>query len=302
MSDLVIDIGGTKTLIAIYKNNESTPIVAKRIPTNSENGFYNFLSRLELEVSSLLPLSEIKSWGVSTAGVVSESGELIYSPNLDWKKIDLYAAMKTIFGDDGIVENDCNAAAYGEWIMRNGVPRSLVYITLSTGIGMGMVSKGKVIKGDNFGFGEAGHTIVEPGGIECTCGRRGCLQAYSGGKGMSNIVWSVTGENLNAEEIMKRAEKGEEPYLEIVRTAVKHIGVFVANVFTIMDTEEVVIGGGLSNNSYYSEKLINKVKELVYSFPGKKFIISRSLASPNPEQIGILNMARKLNNKKTISE
>lgn len=301
MSDLVIDIGGTKTLIAIYKSKESNPIAVKKFPTFSKKGFADFLGRLETEVSSLLPISEIKSWGVSTAGVVSENGELIYSPNLDWKNTDIYNALESVFGVNGIVENDCNAAAYGEWIMRNRIPQSLVYITLSTGIGMGMVSNGKVVKGDNFGFGEAGHTIVEPDGIECTCGRKGCLQAYSGGRGMSRIVKTITGEDMVAEEILAKAEKGEKPFYEIVETAVKYIGIFIAQVFTVMDTEEVVIGGGLSKNHYYSEKLIEKAEGLLYSFPGKKHRITHFLASPNPEQIGILNLARELN-KKAISK
>lgn len=290
--DLCIDIGATKTFVATFDDDKLEICDHEQFLTESSKGFNDFLTRLSLVCKRLLKQDKPRFWGVCTAGAVDENGVVLWSPNLGWKGFDLKNSLSMIFGDNGIIENDCNAAAYAEaWIRQS---ENLAYVTVSTGIGMGLIIKGKIFHGSHFAAGEIGHTIIEEDGPICSCGRRGCLQALSSGRGLENLIYSLLEQRLSCEEILKRAEEGIEPYRGKVLHSAKVLGRFLTNVVDILDLETLVIGGGLTKNKFYADLVIEYIQKSYYELPGKMVSVELSRIKPNPGVIGVLLLSRKI--------
>jgi glucokinase len=293
MFDLAIDIGGTKTLIAVFKENESQPFATEKISTLSDAGFESFVERIVKVSTRLTGGSPIRRWGVCTAGAVNTArGLLLWSPNLGWKNVDLYGVLSQEFGPAGFIENDCNAAAYGEWYVRPGTDL-LGYVTVSTGIGMGIVSEGRILHGSHCAAGEIGHTIVRPGGPQCTCGRRGCLQAIAGGRGLERVTQEKLGISLATEEIVNLSLIGDLRFKEIVSDAADTLGRFVANICDIIDPEILVIGGSLGRNDHYFRLVFESAMQAYYPLPGRDLKIELSSVTPSSNILGTLILARQ---------
>lgn len=292
--DLCVDIGGTKTFVAVFDDDSITPRDVVQFSTQSHRGFEDFLNRLVKVSKELLGGNRPKVWGISTAGAVDEYGNLLWSPNLGWKNLPLKKVVREIFGDSGVVENDCNAAAYAEsWVRRS---ENLAYVTVSTGIGMGLVLRGKVFRGSHSSAGEIGHTIVEEEGPVCSCGRRGCLQALSSGRGLENLIQSITGEKLSCEEILLRAQNGIEPYLKVVLHGAQVLARTLTNIVDALDLQVLVLGGGLTKNEFYVGRVLKYVQQNYYRPPGKVVSLELSKVEPNPGVVGVLLMAREIFN------
>ncbi|WP_052465254.1 ROK family protein [Thermotoga profunda] len=290
--DLCIDIGATKTFVAAFNEDSLEICDYEQFLTESSKGFSDFLERLSLVCKRLLKQDKPRFWGVCTAGAVDENGVILWSPNLGWKDFDLKNSLSVIFGDNGIIENDCNAAAYAEARIRQS--ENLAYVTVSTGIGMGLIIKGEIFHGSHFTAGEIGHTIIEEDGPICSCGRRGCLQALSSGRGLENQIYSLLKQKLSCEEILKRAEEGIEPYRGIVLHGAKVLGRFLTNVVDILDLETLVIGGGLTKNKFYTNLVVEYIQKNYYELPGKIVSVELSKIKPNPGVIGVLLLGRKI--------
>lgn len=298
MTDLAIDVGGTKTLVAVFEDDSVKPSEVDRFPTDPYAGLENFITRLSKVCAKYVDPSNVRYWGLCTAGAVDVStGRLIWSPNLGWKDVNLYERLSQLFGNQGIVENDCNAAAYGEWSARPGID-SLVYITVSTGIGMGIVSSGRIIRGSHGAAGEIGHTTVLPDGPECTCGRRGCLQAIAGGRGLSSQVERLLGKRLSTEEIIDLAREGEPEYVEIVVKGAMFLGRFLANMIDALDPAVLVIGGSLGKNPHYRKLVVDFFAKFYYILPDKTVVIEPPSAESDPGIIGVLQLSRSMGVRK----
>jgi len=299
MTDLAIDVGGTKTLVAVFEDDQVKPLCVEKFLTDSAAGPEDFIARLVKVCSKYVDPSDVRYWGLCTAGAVDVSiGRLIWSPNLGWKDVNLYGRLRKLFGNRGIVENDCNAAAYGEWSARPGID-SLVYVTVSTGIGMGIVSSGHIIRGSHGTAGEIGHTTVLPDGPECTCGRRGCLQAIAGGRGLSRQVERLLGKGLSTEEIIDLAREREPEYVEIVVGAATILGRFLANMIDTLDPAVLVMGGSLGKNPHYRRLVVDFFTKFYYRLPDKTVGIEPPSAEPDPGIIGVLKLSRSMGVKKS---
>ena len=122
MIDLTIDVGGTKTLVAAFRDCEERPFRVEKSPTDADQGPDRFLDGLRRTSEGILNGEQVRCWGLCTAGAVdSVNGVLLRSPNLGWMNVNLYDPLAQHFGKNGIVENDCNAAAYGEWYVRSEI-------------------------------------------------------------------------------------------------------------------------------------------------------------------------------------
>lgn len=288
--DLAIDIGGTKTLVAVFEEEKISPLRTEQFSTQPERGFSNFLERLATVCRKLLCGEPIRVWGVCTAGAINPDGVLLWSPNLGWKDLSLKKELSLIFGERGFVENDCNAAAYAEaWCRKIS---NLAYVTISTGIGMGLVLDGKLYRGSHSAAGEIGHTIVEQDGPLCSCGRRGCLQAISSGKGIENRTFVLTNQTLDCKNIFKQAENGLEPFKTIVEEAALVLAKFLTNVVDILDVEVLVLGGGLMRNDFYFQRVSRYVLENYYRVPGKAVSVELAQVEPTPGIVGAILLAR----------
>ncbi|MGJ8455405.1 ROK family protein [Pseudothermotoga sp. U03pept] len=288
---LGIDIGATKTLVAFFEESKITPFKTVQFPTEPQKGSVSFFERLILALGEYK--DKITIWGVSTAGAVDEEGTVLWSPNLGWKNFPLKDQLSKFLGPNGIVENDCNVAAYAEFLVRNGV-KNLVYVTLSSGIGSGIVVDGKIYRGSHYGAGEIGHTTLEEDGPECSCGRRGCLQAIASGKGLQSQVRTLLNQDLPAEEILSLAQRELEPYHTLVLHAARVLGRFLTNIVDLLDLDRLVLGGGLTKNKFYTDLVIRFISENYYKLPGKKVSVELSVVEPNPQVVGAVLLARKL--------
>jgi predicted NBD/HSP70 family sugar kinase len=289
--DLAIDIGGTKTFVATFDEESLVPHEIFQFLTESHRGFEDFLRRLTETGKKLLIGDQPNLWGISTAGVVDDDGNVLWSPNLGWKNLPLKQAVSRFFGDKGFVENDCNAAAYAEAWVRGS--KNLAYVTVSTGIGMGLVLEGKVYRGSHYAAGEIGHTIVDEEGPVCSCGRKGCLQAISSGRGLENLIQSITGERLRCEDIFEKARTGLEPYFQVVFRGAKVLARFLTNIVDALDIEVLVLGGGLTRNEFYRNVLVEYVQRNYYATPSKKISVELPQVQPNPGAVGVLLLSRQ---------
>ncbi|HDP78843.1 MAG TPA: ROK family protein [Mesotoga infera] len=291
--DIAIDIGGTKTLVSAFGDSEQEAYESEEFSTKPAEGVDDFFERLSGVCFRMKGRRDVNRWGLCTAGAVSpEKGNLIWSPNLGWKDVELFRRASSFLDTKGVVENDCNAAAFGEWTFRKDI-ESLIYVTISTGIGMGIVARGKILRGANNSAGEIGHTIVKPDGPTCTCGRRGCLQAISGGRGLENRAHDSLGIEISAKEIIDRAQLNEPLFKEMITEASERLGRFLCNLIDSLDPSVLVIGGSLGKNRYYFDRILKIIEENRYRIPGKKVKVELSSVEPNPNIIGILSLSRR---------
>ncbi len=292
--ELAIDIGGTKTLVSAFIEGSQEPLASKEFPTFPECGADDFLARLRSVCEGLTGSGQISRWGLCTAGAVDpDTGTLVWSPNLGWKNLKLFERLIPFLGTEGVIENDCNAAAFGEWAIRKDI-HSLIYVTVSTGIGMGIVFGGDIFRGANGVAGEIGHTVVDPNGPLCTCGRHGCLQALSGGKGLEKIVKDSLNREIKTKEIIDRAKMNERFFSELVTRASRTLGRFLCNLIDSFDPELLVIGGNLGKNPYYFSSIERTIRDNHYQIHGKNFEVELSVAEPSPTILGTLLLSRKL--------
>ena len=177
-----IDLGGTNIKCGIV-DEEGNIIVQESVPTHREKGFSYVTETMAGLVIKLARETKIdvKAVGVGSPGMIDgERGVVVYSNNLAWQKAPLAAELKNGLRIPVRITNDANAAAYGEYTCGAGKQyNSIVLLTLGTGVGSGIVIDGKLFEGNRGAGAESGHETIRFGGEKCTCGRRGCLEAYA---------------------------------------------------------------------------------------------------------------------------
>ena len=266
---LGIDLGGSKILTAVVNprgkmlaSDESTTPATK----NREAVIQFILdSTWRVLKQASITISEIYAIGIGAAGISNpETGILFTCPNLPrLRDVPLKDIMQERLGKKVFVINDANAAALGEfhfgaaWGARN-----FIYITLSTGIGGGIVIDGKIYTGAIGAAGEVGHMTIDDNGPICNCGSRGCWETLASGTALArearhrikegvrtSILEYAEGdvEKVTAQAIHNAAEQGDSLAKELIAQTGYYVGVGLANLINIFNPELIVIGGGLSN-------------------------------------------------------
>ena len=264
-----IDIGGTK--LATVVADKTGHILGKvRKPTHSEKGpeyAIGLLFDMVREVVSQVGLEQtsISAIGVSCGGPLDTKTGIVYSPpNLPgWDALPLKALLESEFQVPVIIENDANASALAEFRFGGGRGYSAVlYMTMSTGIGGGIVIDGQVYHGANDSAGEVGHQILLPNGPRCGCGKRGCLEALcsgpaiarraqaalqkqrKGGKSPTALL-ALADERIEAiksEHVLAAARTGDALALELVQETAYYMGWGIANLVNILNPDIVLLG------------------------------------------------------------
>ena len=266
---LGIDLGGTKILTAVVNSQGEmlssdeclTPATKSReaVIQSILNSAHRVLKQASIAIS------EICAIGVGAAGISNpEAGILFTSPNLpELRDVPLRDIMQERLGRKAFVINDANAAALGEFYFgaARGV-RNFIYITLSTGIGGGIVIDGKIYTGAIGAAGEVGHMTIDDKGPICNCGNRGCWETLASGTALAreakyrikkgvrtSILEYAEGdlEKVTAQVIHSAAEQGDSLAKELIARTGYYVGVGLANLINIFNPELIVIGGGLSN-------------------------------------------------------
>lgn len=277
---LGIDLGGTNIVVGIVDENGA--IVAKAsTPTSlprSDREIVDSMIILSKKViaDQGLTLEDIEWVGVGCPGSVDlDTGIVTYSNNLNWFNTPLKNWLRAGLGKEVYLDNDANAAAYGEYIAGAAKGANIsVMITLGTGVGGGIVIDGKVYRGFNYAGAELGHTVIEVGGRPCTCGRKGCFEAYSSATGLINMTKEVMYDypdsvmheiasnygKVNGRVAFDAAKSGDKAAQAVVDQYVKYVGDGISSVINIFQPEILVIGGGISKEGDY---LLNPIKQYV---------------------------------------
>ena len=299
---LAIDLGGTKIIAAIISS--SGQVVAKEYHlTLASEGPQAVTSRMFSAIEHLLNesnlgVSQLDSISIAAAGAIdSDKGLVTSSPNLPgWSDVPLRDMVSRQFGVDAFLLNDASAAALGEH--RLGAGRgtaNLIYITVSTGIGGGIIIGGKLYLGSRGSAGEMGHMTIDVNGPRCSCGNVGCLEVMASGAAIarealrrlrdgesSTLSDIVAGkiENITAEEVGLAAQGGDRLALEVVLRAATYLGVGLVNIVNIFNPEMIVIGGGVAK---MGDLLLGPARKMVAE---RAFRLSAGAVRIVPTQLG----------------
>ena len=263
---LGIDIGATKILYGLL-DWEGQILAQERAPTNSgQEAPGDTLDRIARQAGQMLSswggkVSDLYGIAVACPGPIScPEGVVLDSPNLGWRNINLGQELQTRFHREVLVGKDTDVAALGEFHFGQGEEvRHLLYMTVSTGIGGGIISDGRLYRGIRGGAGEFGHMVIEAGGRRCRCGRRGCLEALASGtaiaeqarelleRGEGNHLsdYLLPGQPLTAREVGTAARDGERAARQIIDRAAVYLATGIANLVNIFNPGQVVLGGGM---------------------------------------------------------
>ena len=266
---LGVDLGGTKILTAVT-NSQGKMLSRDHSITPAQKGHEAVIqSILESAYRALeeadVAISALTAIGVGAPGISNpETGILFTSPNLPGcRDVPLRDIMQERLGKKTFLINDANAAALGEFYFgaARGA-RNFIYITISTGIGGGIVIDGKIYGGAIGAAGEVGHMTIDDDGPICNCGNRGCWETLASGTALArearhrikegvrtSILEYAEGEveKVTAQVIHKAAERGDSLAKELIARTGYYVGVGLANLVNIFNPELIVIGGGLSN-------------------------------------------------------
>ncbi len=257
-----IDIGGTNVKIATVSAS-GTVLARGVVETRQGEGPARAFRRIHDAARYLAAHRSIRGVGIGCAGLIEAgSGVLRESPNLPaWRNSPLGRIARSHFRVPVVLENDATSAAFGESFVRGARGRDLVFITLGTGVGGGIVADGRVVRGaDGFG-GEIGHMTVDPDGPRCRCGSRGCVEAYAGAYGIlraareaarsrartrSRLARRLGSRDATARDVLDAARRGDPVGREAARVVGEHLGLAIASMLNVLNPSLVVIGGGVA--------------------------------------------------------
>ena len=283
------DLGGTHLRAATVDADGRIHFRLKQKTPHTENP-EDILSALVLAVDECRRLSEdagdqIHAVSVVVPGSVNvEQGVAVKAPNLPCLEgFRLTTALKSELGLPAMLENDANAAALGEmWLGAAHGLRSIVCMTLGTGVGGGIILDGKLWRGANDSAAEIGHMSVDPfGGVVCRCGNRGCLEVYASATGIVRMTLEARPrypnsrlqncDGLTSERIYLEGIKGDELALEIFRRMGVYLGVGLANVINLLNPEMIVIGGGVVNGwELFADQMHREIAERAFPVPAQE--------------------------------
>jgi glucokinase len=258
-----VDVGGTKILGGVVDENGAVVAHARRdTPRQGGSELLRAIADVALE---LMQTHDVESVGISAAGFVSSDRKtMLATPNIaGWNGIDLDAELRALIGLPLVIENDANAAAWGEARFGAGIGQDhLALLTIGTGIGGGIVVDGNLYRGA-FGIAaEFGHMRVVPEGHLCGCGARGCFEQYASGNALlrhareainaspemaRNLLSLGDGsvQGLTGKHITDAARQGDTVALAAFNTTAQWLGAGIASLSVILDPACVIIGGGV---------------------------------------------------------
>ena len=260
-----VDVGGTTCKIGLFETG-GLLIDNWEIRTNTENGGRAVLPDVAAFVAAKLTergidRKEVLGIGIGVPGPVSEDGVVSCSANLGWRDVDVVKELGVLTGFSVRVGNDANMAALGEmWQGGAKGSKDIVMVTLGTGVGGGVIVRGRVVPGFNGAGGEIGHSTVCADEKEmCNCGRYGCLEQYTSATGIVRVakryleacndatsLREIDSEALTAKDVFDAAKAGDVFALELVDQVCEILGAALSNVACVVNPQIIVIGGGVS--------------------------------------------------------
>jgi glucokinase len=254
---IAVDIGGTQIRAATYRRGNLEPVTMQRTPTRGEGAAFERMCAL---IQSVWPAQgSAEKIVLALPGPVNpETGFIFSAPNIPgWVNFPLGPELEKRFGVPVRIGNDANLAALGEWRFGAGQGHNhVLYLTISTGIGGGVISDGRMLQGARGLAAEVGHILALPDGPMCGCGQRGHLEALASGPAIARYVQEqIAGgvksslkqvEALTARDISAAAEQGDALAIHAIGRAGTFIGQSLASLVHLFNPSVVIFGGGVS--------------------------------------------------------
>ena len=274
-----IDIGGTYIKGGIIKY-DGTLVASDKMPTYAENGVNDLVEIISRLVDSLIKQTGIKrkeiiGVGMGSAGAVDRArGEVCFAANLGIQKVPLAAMVEEKTGFRVKIANDANCACVGEWKFGGGKEYSdIILVTLGTGVGGGIIIGNQLFEGNCGAGGEIGHMLLYKGGRQCSCGRKGCLEAYASAKALVEIaleemkkdkftkLWNVLDESkMITPQVIFEMAKTDKLAKKIINDYIQNLGEGLVDLCNIFRPQAIIIGGGMSAQG---ENLIAPLRQYV---------------------------------------
>lgn len=305
-----VDLGGTKISLGIV-NLKGKILKSRTLPTPVRQAPAKVLIIIAGEIKKLLAgekisTSQIKGLGIGVPGqVLPEKGLVVSSPNLPrWKNFQIKKPLEKLLKIPVFLDNDAKAAALGELYFGAGQgQKDFLYVTVSTGIGCGIVLGGRIYRGAKNIAGEVGHMIIMPGGPKCGCGSRGCWEALASGKSFARlareklknyrgrtILFKMTGGQLNrlGAKMLDQAVRQNDAFAKkIWQEAVNYLGIGFVNLVNIFNPPLIIVGGGLSKAGNLIFEPIKKiVGKMAYSVSAQSVKIVPAQLKENSGLLG----------------
>ena len=269
-----VDLGGTNIVVGVLPmdGGDGEVLALKSEPTEAQRGAKYVVDKIVLLIEEARAevvaqfggtRSDFAGIGIGSPGPLNRpSGTVINTPNLGWRNFPLRDLVSNAVNLPAVLDNDANCATYGEWWLGAGRnTKTLIGLTLGTGIGGGIVLNGEIFHGVSDAAGEIGHMTIEANGRKCPCGNYGCLEAYASGPAIA--ARAVEGIESGAETMLADLVHGRlddvtaatvyeavilgDPYAnEVMHETAKFLGAGVANIINIFNPEMVVIAGGVT--------------------------------------------------------
>ena len=254
---VAVDIGGTHIRVAVYEPNSIIPLNHYRTRSHAtEAGVYD---RLVQAIESVWPKEKVDAIGIASPGPLDpHTGTILATPNIpEWKNFPLAEKLCKHFNVPVYLDNDANMAGLAEWQYGAGQGhQDLVYLTISTGIGGGVISSGHLLQGFRGMGAELGHMIIDPAGPLCGCGSHGHVESFSSGSAIARYINEQislgqksalqASPDLNARQIADAALQGDALAISAFERAGHYLGIGVANYLAIFDPSILIFGGGVS--------------------------------------------------------
>jgi glucokinase len=275
-----IDLGGTNLRTGLVDRNGK---IHHRLSIKTENNadpqtisnqiFYLIDEIINVGAGFKPAPTNIIGVGLGSPGLVDKKGEtILFSPNLPlWRNIPIKRMVSERFSVPCVLENDANAAAWGEkWVGAGKEADSLVMLTLGTGIGGGIIINNKLWRGVNNVAAEIGHMVIQMDGPKCSCGNYGCIEAYASATSMvrrfkeslkSGVPSSLKGAgDVTAKMINDAAFQGDRASLDVIKETGHYLGVALVNIMHVLNPEVIVLTGGMIGSG---DLLMNPIKQVI---------------------------------------
>lgn len=274
-----IDLGGTN--IAVGCVDSDGKIVSKcSLPTQSGRDYKEIVHDMAVlckktAANAGCAPEDIRAIGIGSPGTIdSEKGEIVFAGNLHMKKAPVADEMMKYFNIPVYMENDANAAAYGEYIACGHDTDSFVFITLGTGVGGGIIINKKIYRGFNNAGAEIGHMTLEMNGKPCNCGKTGCYERYASVTALKEQTkemmdkypdslmhsWVAKQGHISGRTAFECAALGDEAAVKVRDAYIRYVAEGILSIVNIFQPEILVIGGGISKEG---DTLLLPIKEFV---------------------------------------
>jgi len=275
-----VDVGGTLLRAASF-DGDLTLLERAQQDTDATDSADAVLDRLYETIRQVLPESpdDLLGIGVALPGPLSAAeGILIAPPNLPMRNVPIVRLIHEAVGGKVYIGNDADLAGLGEYTLGAGRDvDNLIYMTISTGIGGGLIEKGQILTGGGLG-GEVGHMVIEPNGPICNCGKQGHLEAVASGTAIGRVARkrlaageeSVLGEMVDgdieavtAREVGEAALQGDQLAQSVIEQAGHYIGMSIASLMMLLNPDMFVLGGGVMK---VGDLLFNPINDAVKEY------------------------------------